>query len=208
MTTPIRVDQLIKGLRSPSTSFPHSQRLESKTFAYGKRVPYHLNQLTLVASIIRLVICILVYFYWYCRRAVVEELAKAGASVYTCSRNEAELDELCQNEWKANGFRVTGSVCDASSRAEREGLMREVSSSFGGKLDILVSAPRYSAMIDERVEFPSYLQEIELIWDSFIITLVVSIPTLNNWTRVGIFLPVSGGTENYKMSIFFPCSGC
>jgi Tropinone reductase 1 len=42
-------------------------------------------------------------------------------------------------EWKAKGFKVTGSVCDLSSNAEREKLMEEVSSFFDGKLDILVS---------------------------------------------------------------------
>ncbi|KAK4763801.1 hypothetical protein SAY87_013239 [Trapa incisa] len=72
-------------------------------------------------------------------RAVVEELAKAGASVYTCSRNEADLVQLCQNEWKAKGLQVTGSVCDASSRADRVKLMQAVSSFFGGKLDILIN---------------------------------------------------------------------
>lgn len=83
---------------------------------------------------------------------MVEELAKAGVSVYTCSRNEAELNELCQNEWKASGLQVTGSVCDASSRAERVKLMQEVSSFFGGKLDILVSAPLFSGEIHTDVQ--------------------------------------------------------
>jgi len=68
----------------------------------------------------------------------VEELAWLGATVHTCSRNEEEL-EKCLQEWKNLNFHVTGSVCDVSSRQEREKLMERVSSIFGGKLNILVS---------------------------------------------------------------------
>jgi len=70
--------------------------------------------------------------------AVVEELASFGASVHTCSRNEAELSK-CLKEWEAKGFVVSGSVCDASSRAHRERLVEEVASVFGGKLNILIN---------------------------------------------------------------------
>ncbi|KAK4606611.1 hypothetical protein RGQ29_000732 [Quercus rubra] len=49
--------------------------------------------------------------------AVVEELASLAASVHTCSRDEAQLN-VCLHEWKTKGFRVTGSVCDAASRAQ------------------------------------------------------------------------------------------
>ncbi|KDO66645.1 hypothetical protein CISIN_1g041276mg [Citrus sinensis] len=52
--------------------------------------------------------------------------------------NEAELNE-CLREWKTKCFKVTGSVCDASSRAEREKLMKQVSSLFNGKLNILIN---------------------------------------------------------------------
>ena len=76
--------------------------------------------------------------YLTCRHAIVEELAKFGASVYTCSRNEAELAE-CLKQWEDKKFKVTGSVCDVSSRIEREKLMENVSTVFQGKLDILVS---------------------------------------------------------------------
>ncbi|KAL0900446.1 hypothetical protein Bca101_084407 [Brassica carinata] len=37
------------------------------------------------------------------------------------------------------GFNVTGSVCDVSSRADREELMQTVSSLFGGTLNILIN---------------------------------------------------------------------
>lgn len=71
-------------------------------------------------------------------RAIVEELAGWGASVHTCSRNEAELNS-CLQEWEKLKFNVTGSICDVSSRAEREKLMEKVSSIFDGKLNILVN---------------------------------------------------------------------
>ncbi|RZS29163.1 hypothetical protein BHM03_00062859, partial [Ensete ventricosum] len=72
------------------------------------------------------------------RHAIVEELARFGAAIHTCSRNEAELNK-CLKEWGAKNFKVTGSVCDVSSQAAREKLMEDVKSTFGGKLSILVS---------------------------------------------------------------------
>ncbi|KAJ6820088.1 tropinone reductase-like protein-like isoform X1 [Iris pallida] len=70
--------------------------------------------------------------------AIVEELAALGAIVHTCSLDEAELNK-CLKEWEKVGFSVTGSVCDVSSRCEREKLMETVSSKFQGKLNILVN---------------------------------------------------------------------
>ncbi|KAK3409943.1 hypothetical protein EUGRSUZ_J02011 [Eucalyptus grandis] len=70
--------------------------------------------------------------------AIVEELARLGATVHTCSRNEAEINE-CLKDWKSKGFRVSGSTCDVSSRSEREKLMLTVSSVFDGKLNILIN---------------------------------------------------------------------
>ncbi|KAL5569022.1 hypothetical protein UlMin_025597 [Ulmus minor] len=71
-------------------------------------------------------------------RAVVEELAGFGASVHTCSLSEEQLNTSLK-EWKDKGFLVTGSVCDASSRDQREKLIQEVGSVFNGKLNILVN---------------------------------------------------------------------
>lgn len=68
----------------------------------------------------------------------MEELAGFGATIHTCSRNQKELDEKIQ-EWKGKGFKVTGSVCDLSSKEQREQLIQTVSSVLEGKLDILVS---------------------------------------------------------------------
>lgn len=74
------------------------------------------------------------------RHAIVEELAKMDAIVHTCSRNEEQLNQRLK-EWNSKGFKVTGSVCDASSRVQRIELMDKVSSIFNGKLGILVSTP-------------------------------------------------------------------
>ncbi|XP_075635142.1 tropinone reductase homolog At2g29170-like isoform X2 [Castanea sativa] len=70
--------------------------------------------------------------------AVVEELASLGAFVHTCSRNEAQLN-VCLHEWKTKGFRVTDSVCDVASRAQREELISTIFSLFNGKLNILIN---------------------------------------------------------------------
>lgn len=70
--------------------------------------------------------------------AVVEELAGLGAKVHTCARNESEL-EACKRDWEAKGFQVSCSVCDVTSRSQREKLMETISSEFNGKLNILVS---------------------------------------------------------------------
>ncbi|KAJ8432260.1 hypothetical protein Cgig2_013913 [Carnegiea gigantea] len=72
------------------------------------------------------------------RHAIVEEFARLGAAVHTCARNEAELD-ACLSHWKAEGLRVSGSVCDVTSRPQREKLMETVNSTFQGKLNILVN---------------------------------------------------------------------
>ncbi|KAL5974340.1 hypothetical protein ACLOJK_031004 [Asimina triloba] len=69
--------------------------------------------------------------------AIVEELAAFGASIYTCARNEAEL-QRCLHEWKESGFQVSGSVCDVSVADARVTLLQELTTLFGGKLDIFV----------------------------------------------------------------------
>ncbi|KAK6146892.1 hypothetical protein DH2020_017804 [Rehmannia glutinosa] len=77
--------------------------------------------------------------------AIVEELAGFGATIYTCSRNQIELSERLK-EWEAKGFKVKGSVCDLSSRTQREELMENVSLAFDGKLNILVNNAAISLM--------------------------------------------------------------
>ena len=73
----------------------------------------------------------------------MEELASFGARVHTCDIDQTLLDE-CLSEWQSKGFQVSGSVCDVTSRPQREQLMQTVSSLFGSKLNILVkSSPTF-----------------------------------------------------------------
>lgn len=71
-------------------------------------------------------------------KAVVEELAGLGASVYTCGRTSERLEEVLKT-WKQAGLAVEGSVCDVASRDQRIQLLQNVSRHFDGKLDILVN---------------------------------------------------------------------
>ncbi|KAL1548809.1 tropinone reductase I [Salvia divinorum] len=77
--------------------------------------------------------------------AIVEELAGFGARIHTCSRNKKELDERVQ-QWKAKGYQVSASVCDLTSRAQRQELMQTVASLFDGKLNILINNAAISIM--------------------------------------------------------------
>ncbi|KAM2179497.1 hypothetical protein ACFX1R_034464 [Malus domestica] len=51
--------------------------------------------------------------------AIIQELAGLGATVHTCARNEAQIVERLQ-EWEDKRFKVTGSVCDLTFKAQRE----------------------------------------------------------------------------------------
>lgn len=84
--------------------------------------------------------------YVFCRYAIVEELANLGAIIHTCARDETQLNK-CLDEWVKKDFKVSGSVCDLSSRAQREELINKVSSLFNGKLNILVSLSLLSFVI-------------------------------------------------------------
>ncbi|KAG2331959.1 hypothetical protein Bca52824_003139 [Brassica carinata] len=70
--------------------------------------------------------------------AIVEELASFGARIHVCDISETFLNRSL-SEWKKKGFQVSGSVCDVTSRPERESLMQTVASLFDGKLNILVN---------------------------------------------------------------------
>ncbi|CAA7017550.1 unnamed protein product [Microthlaspi erraticum] len=70
--------------------------------------------------------------------AIVEELASFGAKIHVCDISETLLNQSL-SEWEKKGFQVSGSVCDVTSRPERETLMQTVSSLFNGKLNILVN---------------------------------------------------------------------
>ncbi|KAL0667402.1 hypothetical protein Bca4012_030106 [Brassica carinata] len=67
--------------------------------------------------------------------AIVEELAGFGAKIHVCDISETLLNHSL-SEWVKKGFQVSGSVCDVTSRPERENLMQKVSTLFNGKLNI------------------------------------------------------------------------
>ena len=100
-----------------------------------------------------------------CRHAIVEELASLGATVHTCAPDEALLN-TCLMDWKAKGLHVSGSVCDVSSRPQREKLMKTVNSIFHGKLNIFVRVPIALIFVQS---FPAqyttlgYLSSLEII---------------------------------------------
>ncbi|KAI5064313.1 hypothetical protein GOP47_0020983 [Adiantum capillus-veneris] len=70
-------------------------------------------------------------------RAIAEELAQLGASVYVCARSEPDLKQRLE-EWNDLGLAISGSVCDVSSYPSCEQLLTKVSEHFQGKLHILV----------------------------------------------------------------------
>ena len=55
-----------------------------------------------------------------------------GSRVLTCSRNSGDL-EKCVEEWKSQGFDVTGVQADVSSAEGRDALMSEIRSWLDGK---------------------------------------------------------------------------
>jgi len=67
--------------------------------------------------------------------------------VHTCARNKVELD-ACLLDWKAKDLCVSGSVCDVSSRPQREELMETVNTLFHGKLNILVRRSLHLILFD------------------------------------------------------------
>ncbi|KAI4323887.1 hypothetical protein L6164_023461 [Bauhinia variegata] len=96
--------------------------------------------------------------------AIVEESAEQGARVHNCARNEAELNE-CLLKWATKGYQVTVSVCDMTSRPQREELIAKVSSLFNGTLNILINnvgTTIKKQTIDYTAEDFSYLLNVNL----------------------------------------------
>ncbi|EXB36737.1 Tropinone reductase-like protein [Morus notabilis] len=105
--------------------------------------------------------------------AIVEELAGLAAAVHTCSRTQTDVHERVK-EWESKGYKVTGSVCDLTSCAQREELIKTVSSTFNGKLNILVnnagsvtmnratdySLEEFSSMMSTNAEAPYHLSQL------------------------------------------------
>lgn len=73
-------------------------------------------------------------------KAIVEELGAKSARILTCARNKEELEQ-CVEEWKSNGYDVTGVEADVASSEGRDSLMTEIKNWLGEeeKLDILVN---------------------------------------------------------------------
>jgi len=71
-------------------------------------------------------------------RAIVEELASLGASVYTCARSSEDLVAAI-TDWKGRGLDVSGIACDVSKSEGRQALLQGMETAFKGKLDILVN---------------------------------------------------------------------
>jgi Tropinone reductase 1 len=73
-------------------------------------------------------------------KAIVEELAEKGCRVLTCSRNADDI-QACVDEWKGQGFDVTGVAADVSTADGREALMKEIHGWLDEdkRLDILVN---------------------------------------------------------------------
>ncbi|XP_030925366.1 tropinone reductase homolog isoform X1 [Quercus lobata] len=136
--------------------------------------------------------------------AIVEELAALGAAVHICSRNQTEINERVR-EWESKGFKLSGSVCDLTSKAQREELIKTVSSVFHGKLNILVNnagiltikgaieytEEDYSTIMKTNVEAPYNLSQLaySLLKESgagnivFISSVagVIALPKLSNY---------------------------
>ncbi|KAI9116207.1 hypothetical protein K1719_013137 [Acacia pycnantha] len=85
-------------------------------------------------------------------QAIVEEMAEFGAAVHICSRNQADIGK-CLKEWKSKGFSVTGSICDVSSRDQRQSLMETVGAIFHGKLNILINNAGTTGVVKESVDY-------------------------------------------------------
>ena len=73
-----------------------------------------------------------------CRRAIAEELASLGASVFLCARSEADVDAVVSS-LRAKGATAYGWACDLTDRQQRVELMNRVKDAFGGRLNHLVT---------------------------------------------------------------------
>ncbi|MCO5564261.1 hypothetical protein L7F22_017919 [Adiantum nelumboides] len=86
-------------------------------------------------------------------KAIAEELALLGVSVYVCARSESHLKQRMQ-EWKDAGLLISGCVCDVSSFSACDQLMAEVSKNFQGKLNILVLNAAVPGIMGPILEVP------------------------------------------------------
>jgi len=101
-------------------------------------------------------------------KAIVDELAQMGCRVLTCSRNQADIAECCE-EWKSQGLDVTGIVADVSTPDGRDELMAQIKSwladvGTADRLDILVNN------VGTNVRRPTSMayspEDIEKVWNT------------------------------------------
>lgn len=73
-------------------------------------------------------------------KAIVAELGAKNARILTCARNEEDLKK-CVQDWRNDGYDVTGVTADVSSTEGRDDLMFAIKNWLGedGMLHILVN---------------------------------------------------------------------
>jgi len=88
---------------------------------------------------------------------IAENLASHGASVMISSRKQANVDEAVA-KLRAEGHNVAGTVCHVGKQEDRQNLLKETVSRYGG-LDILVSNAAVNPYFGSIVDCP------EDVWD-------------------------------------------
>jgi hypothetical protein len=101
----------------------------SKPGAYGECIFNFWWQAQHPSKLFRIV----VFLTWNARRVIL-----CGHKSFT---NESVLIACLLQQWQVKGFKVTGSVCNVTSKSERKKPMSTVPSLFDGELNILVSHP-------------------------------------------------------------------
>ncbi|RZF43194.1 hypothetical protein LSTR_LSTR013874 [Laodelphax striatellus] len=89
--------------------------------------------------------------------AIAERLGKEGASVMISSRKQANVEKAV-GKLKNQGYKVSGLVCHVGKKEDREKLLTEAASKFGG-IDILVSNAAVNPIVGPVLDCP------ESAWD-------------------------------------------
>ena len=71
-------------------------------------------------------------------KAIVEECVMLGGNVFTCCRNDTELQDALK-QWSHEGYSVQGVAADVSKPDDRKRLVEEVTKYFDGVVDVLVN---------------------------------------------------------------------
>ena len=86
-------------------------------------------------------------------KAAVNEFAKLGAQVFTCSRDQSELDEALQPH-KARNLPVSGCQADVTDSAAAEHMISEALKFFGGVAPSRASTPHIPTYTIIRIHKP------------------------------------------------------